>query len=100
MMVEFIEKKSVSLVFLALFIMCLKILTPFGQGVFPESVNYVDYFERKGLGPIITMTPPHSSVEVDCIGYGCYYVAVVLFGNLVLNLVCLIGFYYFWKLGP
>ncbi len=96
----FEERKGISLIFLVMFFITMRVLWPFGQGVFPESVDYVKYFESRGLRPIITMTPPHSGVEVDCIGYACYYVAVILFGNLILNLVCLTGFYYFWKHNP
>ena len=80
-----------------MFMITLRILWPFGQGVFSESVDYIEYYESVGLGPIITMTPPHSTVEVDCEGYACYYVAVILLGNLFLNIICLAGVCYFWK---
>ncbi len=96
-----ISSKHVSVIFLVIFFVTIKILSPFSQAAIPVGVSQAQHYSGKGFGPVIEIPHPNIGVDIYVVegSPALYYSNVVFLGNLFLNILVLSCAVYFWKRG-
>ena len=95
-----ITSRHISVLFVLLLGVTLRILPPFGQADIPIGVSQTQYYKGKGIGPVIEIPHPNIGVDIYVVegSPALYYSNVIFVGNSMLILLVLYCARYFWRI--